>query len=80
MAAGRTKVVLAGGYCVSGESFHKQLYNQIRTGGSAGNTTGRKIHQKPLDKAVRMCNAISALPIDGVSVEDALAIHPGTSE
>ena len=80
IAAGRTKVVCAGGSSVSAEVFLKQLYDQLHTGGSAGNATGRNIHQKPLDEAVRMCNAISAITIDGASVEDALAIYLGTQE
>ncbi len=80
MAAGRTKVVCAGGSSVSGEAFLKQLFDQLHTGKTSGNATGRNIHQKPLDEAVRMCNAISALTIDGASVEDALAIYTGTEE
>ena len=80
MAAGRTKVVCAGGSSVSAEAFLKQLYDQLHTGGCAGNATGRNIHQKPLGEAIRMCNAISALTIDEASVEDALAIYLGKEE
>ena len=80
MAAGRTKVVCAGGSSVSAEAFLKQLYDQLHTGGCAGNATGRNIHQKPLGEAMRMCNAVSALTIDGASVEDALAIYLGKEE
>jgi len=80
MAAGRTKVVCAGGSSVSAEAFLTQLYDQLHTGGCAGNATGRNIHQKPLGEAIRMCNAVSALTIDGASVEDALAIYLGKEE
>ncbi len=80
MAAGRTKVVCAGGSSVSAEVFLKQLYDQLHTGGTAGNATGRNIHQRPLDEALRMCNAISALTIDGASPEEAMAIYLGTQE
>jgi len=80
MAAGRTKVVCAGGSSVSAEAFLKQLYDQLHTGGCAGNATGRNIHQKPLGEAIRMCNAVSALTIDGASAEEALAIYLGTQE
>ncbi|WAI00921.1 beta/alpha barrel domain-containing protein [Methanogenium organophilum] len=80
MAAGRTKVVCAGGSSVSAEAFLKQLSEQLTVGGCSGNATGRNIHQKPLDEAVRMCNAISALTIDGASVEDAMVIYTGTQE
>lgn len=74
-AAGRTKVVCAGGSSVSAEDFLIQLYEQIHTGGASGNATGRNIHQKPLDEAVRMCNAISAITIDNADAETALKIY-----
>jgi len=74
-AAGRTKVVCAGGSSVSGEGFLKQLYDQIHTGGASGNATGRNIHQKTLDEAVRMCNAISAITIDNADIGTALKIY-----
>lgn len=74
-AAGRTKVVCAGGSSVSAEDFLKQLYDQIHTGGASGNATGRNIHQKSLDEAVRMCNAVSAITIDNADVATALKIY-----
>ncbi len=33
------------------------------------------IHQKSLEEAVMMCNAIYAITVDGKSVEDALKIY-----
>jgi len=77
LAAGRTKVVCAGGSSVDEAKFLKELYEQIHTGGCSGNATGRNIHQKSLEEAVRMCNAISAITIDGASLEDALALLKG---
>jgi len=75
MAAGRTKVVCAGGSSVDGAVFLKQLWEQIHIGGCAGNATGRNIHQKSLDEAVRMCNAIYAITVQDASVEDAMKIY-----
>jgi fructose-bisphosphate aldolase/6-deoxy-5-ketofructose 1-phosphate synthase len=77
LAAGRTKVVCAGGSSVDEEKFLKELYEQIHTGGCSGNATGRNIHQKSLEEAVRMCNAISAITIDGASLADAFALLKG---
>ncbi|WP_048148929.1 beta/alpha barrel domain-containing protein [Methanolacinia paynteri] len=74
-AAGKTKLVCAGGSSVSGEDFLKQLYDQIHTGGASGNATGRNIHQKTLDEAVRMCNAVSAITIDNAEIAAALKIY-----
>jgi fructose-bisphosphate aldolase / 6-deoxy-5-ketofructose 1-phosphate synthase len=76
-AAGRTRVVCAGGTSDEAETFLKKLYDQIHISGAQGNATGRNIHQKPLDEAVRMCNAVYAITVEDSSVEDALKIYKG---
>jgi fructose-bisphosphate aldolase/6-deoxy-5-ketofructose 1-phosphate synthase len=73
--AGRTKVICAGGSSTDVEKFLTGLHDQIHIGGASGNATGRNIHQKPLKEAIKFCNAISALTIDGKSVEEALKIY-----
>jgi fructose-bisphosphate aldolase/6-deoxy-5-ketofructose 1-phosphate synthase len=73
-AAGRTKVVCAGGASRDPTSFLQQLHDQIHISGAAGNATGRNIHQKDLDEAARMCDAISAITLDDATVEEALRI------
>ncbi|MBP7967379.1 aldolase [Candidatus Woesebacteria bacterium] len=74
-AAGRTKLVCAGGSSTSVESFLKGLHDQIHIGGAAGNATGRNIHQRPLEEAVRFCNAIYAITVENKSVEEALKVY-----
>ncbi len=74
MAAGKTRVVCAGGSADDPAAFFKRLYDQIHVGGTLGNATGRNIHQKPFDEAVRMCNAISAITLDNKNADDALKI------
>lgn len=76
-AAGRTKLICAGGSRIDPENFLKQLYNQIHISGASGNATGRNIHQKPLKDAVRLANAIYALTVEDKSLEDALKIYKG---
>lgn len=76
-AAGRTGVVCSGGSQVSVPEFLQQLHDQIHVGGAIGNATGRNIHQRSLDEAVRFCNAISAITFDGASVDDAVKIYGG---
>lgn len=73
--AGRTKVICAGGSSTDAAKFLQGLYDQIHVGGASGNATGRNIHQKPLNEAIRFCNAISALTIDNKTVEEALKIY-----
>lgn len=72
VAAGRMKVVCAGGSSKDDESFLKELYDQIHMSGAMGNATGRNIHQKSFDEAVKMTNAISAITLEDASVEDAM--------
>jgi fructose-bisphosphate aldolase/6-deoxy-5-ketofructose 1-phosphate synthase len=74
-AAGRTKVVCAGGASLDVASFLQRLHDQIHISGAAGNATGRNIHQKPLDEAVRFCNAIYAITVEDASVEAAMKIY-----
>lgn len=77
VAAGRTKVVCAGGSSDSAEGFLNKLYKQIHVSGAHGNATGRNIHQRPLDEAIRMCNAVYAITIENASVDAALKIYKG---
>ena len=74
LAAGRTKVICAGGEETTAEEFLTRLHQQIHVGGAVGNATGRNIHQRPLAEAVRLCNAISAITLDDASVAEAMAI------
>ena len=74
LASGRTKVVCAGGPSDDVESFLNRLHDQIHVSGTAGNATGRNIHQKSLEDAVRMCNAIYAITVDGKTVGEAMRI------
>lgn len=79
-AAGRCGLVCAGGSTVDAETFLAQLHNQIHVGGSSGNATGRNIHQRSLDEAVRLTKAISAITLKDATVEEALAIFNGEKD
>lgn len=80
MAAGRTGLVCAGGSTVDAETFLTQLYNQIHVGGACGNATGRNIHQRSLDEAVRLTKAISAITLGDYSVADAMEVFEGKKD
>ncbi len=73
-AAGRTGVLCEGGDKVDEAEFLQELYTQIHVGGSRGNGTGRNIHQRPPDEAVKMANAIYAVTVKNASVEDAMRV------
>jgi len=77
LAAGRTKVVCAGGSSETVPAFLQQLHDQIHVSGAAGNATGRNIHQKSLSEAIRMCNAVYAITMEDASAEEALKIYNG---
>jgi fructose-bisphosphate aldolase / 6-deoxy-5-ketofructose 1-phosphate synthase len=75
LAAGRTKVVCAGGGSEDVESFLTTLHDQIHVSGASGSATGRNIHQKPLREAISMCNAIFAITVDDATQKEALKIY-----
>jgi DhnA family fructose-bisphosphate aldolase class Ia len=79
-AAGRTRVICAGGKETSAEEFLTRLYEQIHVGGAAGNATGRNIHQRPLEEAIRFCNAISTITLDDASVDEAMRVYQGKDQ
>ena len=75
LAAGRTKVVCAGGGSEDVESFLATLHDQIHVSGASGSATGRNIHQKPLKEAIQMCNAIYAITVEDATLKAALKVH-----
>jgi len=78
MAAGkRTGVITAGGSSKAVKDFLQETWDQINISGCRGNATGRNIHQKPLDEAVRLANAISAITIGGKSADEAMNVFNG---
>lgn len=78
LAAGNTKLICAGGSTTDVPRFLATLYDQIHTSGAAGNATGRNIHQKSLDEAIRFCSAIYAITVEDKTVSQAMKIY-GTS-
>jgi DhnA family fructose-bisphosphate aldolase class Ia len=79
-AAGRTGLVCAGGSKADPQAFLQQLHDQIHIGGACGNATGRNIHMRSTEEAVRLTKAISAITLADYSVEDALAVFNGKKE
>jgi fructose-bisphosphate aldolase/6-deoxy-5-ketofructose 1-phosphate synthase len=77
MAAGKTKVICAGGSSTDPKAFLQSLHDQITIAGASGNATGRNIHQKSFEEAVRMCNAITAITVYDKSVDEAYRIYQG---
>jgi class I fructose-bisphosphate aldolase len=59
------------------EVFLRQLHEQIHIGGASGNATGRNIHQRPLNEAVNLTHAISAITLADCDVETALGVYRG---
>ncbi len=76
-SAGKTKVICAGGSSMEPKAFLQQLHDQIHISGACGNATGRNIHQRPLDEAVRLANAITSITVYDKSVKEAFAIYQG---
>jgi len=77
VSAGATKVICAGGSSKPIPDFFKQLHRQLNVAGTSGNATGRNIHQKTLQDALRMCNAISSITYGNKDPEFALKVYKG---
>lgn len=75
MAAGRTKLVCAGGSSMREADFLKLLHKQIHIAGTSGNATGRNIHQKPLKEAIKFTNAIYGITVENKSAEQAFMAY-----
>ena len=74
LAAGNTGVLCEGGKKIDEVEFLKELYEQIHIGGARGNGTGRNIHQRELNEAIKMANAIYAITCENKSIEEAVKI------
>ena len=74
-AAGNTGVLCEGGAKVEERPFLQELYDQIHSGNTRGNGTGRNIHQRTFNEAVKMANAIYAVTVEGKTVEDAMQTY-----
>ena len=64
MAAGRSKVICAGGVMKDEKQFLKEVCDLIHIGGASGAAVGRNIFQRDLDGAVDLCNKLAAIIID----------------
>jgi DhnA family fructose-bisphosphate aldolase class Ia len=73
-AAGRTGVICSGGGSLPAEEFLQRLWEQINISGAQGAATGRNIHQKSTEEAVKMAAACHAIICEEASVDEALAI------
>ena len=71
LAAGKTKIICSGGAKEDENSFLERLYHQITTGEAQGCAIGRNIHQKKLDDAIKFCNAVATIVVDGLDVDKA---------
>ncbi len=73
-AAGNCGVLCEGGKKIDEKEFLQELYEQIHRGGARGNGTGRNIHQRPLQEAIKMANAIYAITCENKTLQEALRI------
>ena len=68
-------LICSGGGSLPPKDFLKRLWEQVNISGARGAATGRNIHQKTLDDAVKMCAACHAIICNGASVDEALGIY-----
>lgn len=76
-AAGRCGIICSGGGSLPAKEFLERLWAQVNVSGCRGAATGRNIHQRDTESAVRMAAACKAIICEGDSAEDALLIYEG---
>jgi len=64
-AAGKSKVICSGGILKDESLFLQELSDQIKIGKTFGCATGRNIFQKDIPSAIKFCNSIASIVIDG---------------
>ena len=74
-AAGRTGIICSGGGSLPPKEFLQRLWEQMNTGNCRGAATGRNIHQKGTQDAVKMTAACHAIICESASVDEALKIY-----
>jgi fructose-bisphosphate aldolase/6-deoxy-5-ketofructose 1-phosphate synthase len=70
-AAGRAKIICVGGSKQPAKELLAFLNLQLEISKSSGLAIGRNLHQRPLEEAVRLARAISALIIKNVTLAEA---------
>ena len=74
-AAGRTGIICSGGGSLPPKEFLQRLWDQMNTGNCRGAATGRNIHQKGTQDAMKMTAACHAIICESASVEEAFNIY-----
>ena len=70
-------IICSGGGSLPAREFLERLWGQINISKCRGAATGRNIHQKGTEEAVRMTAACDAIICQGATAEQALAIFEG---
>lgn len=73
-AAGRTGVICSGGSLKTEREFLEELFHQLHIGGAQGAAIGRNIFQRPLNQAIKFCDALAALVIDDADVQTGIEL------
>ena len=74
-AAGNTKVICVGGSQKSVNSYLELVNKQINQAGSAGIAVGRNIHQRSLNDAIKLVEALGAIIYNNESLDKAKKIY-----
>lgn len=70
LAAGRTKVLCAGGDFKTTVSFLKDIYYQINLGETMGVAVGRNIYQRPFNEAIKLCKDIERVINKEINIDE----------
>lgn len=71
LAAGKSGIVCSGGTKEDANFLLETLHKQIHIGGAVGTAIGRNLHQRDLNTAIKLSNAISAILFENANVKTA---------
>jgi len=74
-AAGKTGVICVGGSKQSALDLIKTVHLQINKGQSRGLALGRNLHQRPLEEAIRLSRALSAIIYKNKTEAEAIKLY-----
>jgi fructose-bisphosphate aldolase / 6-deoxy-5-ketofructose 1-phosphate synthase len=72
-AAGRTQLIVSGGQLQESNHLINQIYDQIHKAGTAGAAMGRNLHQRPLEQAIKVSQALSTIIYANGTLDQALS-------
>lgn len=77
IAAGRSKIVTAGGESIDPEEYLDVVWQELNLAKVSGVAVGRNVHQKSVPEAVKFCDSVYSLVVEGKKVDTVIKKNYG---